>query len=422
MRTLAILLAAVGAAWAQPAQDARFAAAGVCGRCHVVSVLEWGGTRHMKAGTGCVQCHGASEGHVIDERNNIKPEHIPHGAAIAGMCANCHGGGCPKTQRKDACESCHNVHALIDPKRPVDNRNPEWEALSKKWEKARALAREAAALMEQGNWQAAFVKLNESQALRPGEPEVARRIQVCRRRLKPGLAGFENVGGDIDVRTGLPVLAVVKELGMKFALVPGGRSEIGSAQYHASTPVHTVTVEPFYMAVNELTQAEWTALTGSNPSYFQGTPYGKTAQMPVENISWSDCQDVIARINQRVPGAGFRLPTEAEWELAARDGGESGPDAFNLQSPRPVASGKPNRFGIYDLRGNVWEWCSTLYLPYPYAAGDGRESADAKGLRVLRGGGFADSASWFDASARFGERPGRRLRTNGLRLVRSVPQ
>lgn len=407
---------------AQPPQDARFQASGVCGRCHVVSVLEWGGSKHVRTGTGCTQCHGVSEGHVVDERNNIKPEKIPRGAAIAGLCAACHAAGCPKTQRKDSCESCHHAHALADPKRPVDTRSPALEAQAKNWERAKALAREGTALMDQGKWKEAVAKLSESRALNPGEADVAQRIKACERRLKPGMPGFEIAGSDFDGKTGLPSLVVVKVLGLRFALVPGGQAELGSAHFADATPVHGVRVEPFYMAVTELTQAEWAALTGKNPSAFQGSKYPNAARMPVENVSWEDCQEALAQLNRKVPGGGFRLPTEAEWELAARDGGESAADAFELEAPREVGGGKPNRFGIYDLRGNVWEWCSSLYAPYPYAAQDGREAKEGKGLRVLRGGGFADGKSWFDASARFGERPDRRLRTNGVRLARSVPQ
>ncbi|MCC6586156.1 MAG: SUMF1/EgtB/PvdO family nonheme iron enzyme [Bryobacterales bacterium] len=420
---LASVVCVAGWGVAQPVQDARFRAAGVCGRCHVVSVLEWGGSRHFKEATGCVACHGASEGHVTDERNNIKPDKIPHAAAIAGLCADCHAAGCAKTRRKDSCETCHNVHALADPRRPVDNRSPQWEAKRRQWAEAKALADEGSSLMKRGEWRNALAKLNRSLELHAEQPDVGRRVEVCRRRLNAaGLPGFEPVGDAYDPETGLPVMVVAKELGIRFALIPGGRIELGSAQFAASTPVHAVAVKPFYLAVHELTQAEWTALMGRNPSVYQGSKYPDAARSPVENVSWLDCQAAIARINGRVAGGGFRLPTEAEWEFAAKEGGESANDAFNLQSPRPVAAGSPNRFGIYDLNGNVWEWCSSLYRPYPYAPGDGREAADAKGLRVLRGGGYADSSTWFDASARFGERPDRRLRANGVRLARSVPE
>ena len=85
------LCAAVGAA--QTAQDQQFKEAGVCARCHVISVIEWGMSAHRQAGVACVACHGASQGHVKDERNNIKPERLPRQAAIAGLCAGCHASG-----------------------------------------------------------------------------------------------------------------------------------------------------------------------------------------------------------------------------------------------------------------------------------------------------------------------------------------
>ena len=88
------------AALARPEQvREEFPQAGVCARCHVVSVLEWGlSSRHRQVGTDCNACHGASQGHVMDERNGVNPERVPHAAAIAGLCANCHTAGCPKTR------------------------------------------------------------------------------------------------------------------------------------------------------------------------------------------------------------------------------------------------------------------------------------------------------------------------------------
>jgi len=87
-----------------------------------------------------------------------------------------------------------------------------------------------------------------------------------------------------------------------------------------------------------------------------------------------------------------------------------------------VGTKQPNRWGLYDMQGNVSEWCSTLYRPYLYDPKDGRESLTEPGLRVLRGGGFADAAESLDPAARHAERPQRRYRWNGLRLARSVPQ
>jgi formylglycine-generating enzyme required for sulfatase activity len=135
------------------------------------------------------------------------------------------------------------------------------------------------------------------------------------------------------------------------------------------------------------------------------------------------------------------LPTEVEWEFAARSGSmqhnisatgwfrensatASGSDDFrqiDAYAPHPVATKQADSRGLYDLLGNVWEWCSTLMKPYPYNADDGRELMDAPGLRVLRGGSFADSADYLQPTLRHSERPDRRMVFNGVRLVRTVP-
>ena len=105
-----LLFAAVCAA------QTEFKEAGVCARCHVVSVLEWSISGHTKASVTCQGCHGPSDGHVENERNEVKPDRRPVGAAaIATFCQTCHGGGCPSTKRKDDCQSCHHIHALVNP-------------------------------------------------------------------------------------------------------------------------------------------------------------------------------------------------------------------------------------------------------------------------------------------------------------------
>jgi formylglycine-generating enzyme required for sulfatase activity len=143
----------------------------------------------------------------------------------------------------------------------------------------------------------------------------------------------------------------------------------------------------------------------------------------VEQVSWVDAQAFIRKLNEKVPGGGFRLPTEAEWEFAARTGGAvPGPTVPGQSSPHPVGKGQPDKLGLYDMLGNVWEWCSSLERPYPFGAADGRESATAPGLRILRGGGFADPQDLLDPAFRHAERPDRRLHYNGLRLARDVPE
>jgi formylglycine-generating enzyme required for sulfatase activity len=180
--------------------------------------------------------------------------------------------------------------------------------------------------------------------------------------------------------------------------------------------------------------------------------------MPVEQVSWNDCQAFVERLNARIPGGGFRLPTEAEWEYACRAGTDSTlarpqelekvawyQDTSRLDqnltepsfsaddfAPRPVGTKQPNRLGIHDMLGNVWEWCADLYRPY---LGEVRSSvADAgvetgtsqtqrlpAGLRILRGGAYADPPSLISPAFRYADRPTHAFRWVGLRLARSVP-
>lgn len=173
---------------------------------------------------------------------------------------------------------------------------------------------------------------------------------------------------------------------------------------------------------------------GANPA-----AHSTSDRMPVEQVSWEDAQAFLAKVNERVPGGGFRLPAEAEWERAAQ-GVEPGPETawfrdntlvparaagpflpVEAYAPKPVASKQPNALGLYDLSGNVWEWCSSLNRPYPYDPSDGRESPAGTHARVLRGGSYADSREMLNQALRHSERPGRRQRWNGLRVARSTP-
>ena len=412
------LFALAGAA--QTVEDQQFKEAGVCARCHVISVVEWGMSRHSKAGINCVACHGESKGHVKDERNNIKPQHIPRGAAIAGLCADCHKNGCPKTQQTASCQDCHHSHALVNPKKPAVAKDPHFEEISARWERFSSLVRQGEVEVKAEKWQAAYAAFQQALKEKPGDRYATERMRMCQRRMNPSLPGFEIVGKEFDPQTGLPRQVRVARWGIPMVLVPGGEFEMGSERFTGAKPVHTVRVGPFYLGEYELTQAEWKSLMGSNPSEHQGAKYPESDRMPVEQVSWEDCQSLLRKLNEGVPGGGFRLPTEAEWEYAARAGGGT-EEGAQWSEPRPVGKGQPNTLGLFDMRGNVWEWSSSLYRPYPYVASDGREEADAPGLRVLRGGGYVEWAAWIDPGARHSERPNRRLGSNGMRLARSVP-
>jgi len=394
--------------------------AGVCSRCHVISVVEWAYSGHRKAETRCVSCHGESKGHVIDERNNVKPERFPRGDAVVNLCATCHDSGCPETNRREACSTCHHYHALVDVRKPVAIRDERLEQLTLRWQRYDERMREGERLVAGRAWGAARAAFRAALDSKPGDPMAAARLKMCTRRLNPGLAGFEVVGKDPDEPTGLPKRVRVQELGTEMVLVPGGEIDIGSEQFPESTPIHTVHLAPFYVATREMTQAEWQSIMGANPSYHQGSDYRKSAQMPVESVSWEDIAVFLSKLNSLVAGSGFRLPSEVEWELAAVQGGEGG-EVFNLEAPRPCGQGTPNKLGLFDLQGNVREWCSSSAVSYPYDQTDGRESSGGVALRILRGGAFMEPEGWYGPALRHSDRPGRRLPWNGFRLARSVP-
>jgi len=197
MTTAAFLLAAaVVPVWPQAAPDAQLKQAGVCARCHVISVVEWGISRHQQAGTGCVDCHGASRGHVIDERNNVKPDRIPHAAAIAGLCATCHKAGCPNSKRSDACQSCHHVHALVDPNKPPTTQDERIEQLTHRSQTAARHVAEGRRLVKLERWQQARGEFKAALGEEPGNQVAAQLMKVCERRLAPAMAGFEITGED----------------------------------------------------------------------------------------------------------------------------------------------------------------------------------------------------------------------------------
>jgi formylglycine-generating enzyme required for sulfatase activity len=422
-----------------------FERAGVCARCHVVSVMEWRMSGHLKSGTDCVACHGPSQGHVYNERNEVEPDRIPRGAEMAKLCSNCHTAGCTKTREVAACQKCHHFHGLMNPATASVPRDERLNQLVVRWESYRSKMEEGERLVQAKNWAAARQAFAAALELIPGNRNARSKLELCDRRLDPSLPGFEISGNEFDAQTALPKEVRVAGLGIPMVLVPPGQVDIGADYLVDSKPVHTVSVEAYYLGKFELTQSEWKLLMGTNPSLHQGQGFPEAARMPVEDVSWNDCQALIRKLNELVPGGGFRLPTEAEWEYAARAGspgpfeskGLAGAAWFRENSrrqagaeppipemdqyaPRPVGTKEPNGWGLYDMMGNVWEWTSSVFAPYAMPT-KSPESPTVASLRVLRGGGFVDSAEALDYALRHGERPDRRFRWNGLRLARTVP-
>ncbi len=414
-----------------------------CARCHLHSIVEWGVSAHRQAGVACTNCHGASAGHVEDERNNIKPDRLPRGARVAALCLDCHRQGCPSTKRRDGCQACHHVHALVDVAE-----KPQAAAGLEAEREAAARRRRYSAAMESGErlaqaaqWRDALGQFESALEARPGDPAAARRAAFCRVRMHPEMPGFRILGDGFDPVSGLPLRVEVPPLELKMVLVPGGELDIGDPALPESRLVHAVRIEPFYLSQYEVTREQWRAIMGSNPGAAAGDSAGGP-QTPMHNVSWLDCREFIGRLNARTEGRNFRLPSEAEWEYAARKGFSPNTaidaiawyrDNSALKAPgkddepsdfaalRPVGGKAPNALGLYDMQGNVWEWCSTLLRPYPYSPADGREDPNADGLRVLRGGSYVDRADLLNVALRHAERPDRRIRWNGLRLARGIP-
>ena len=188
---------------------------------------------------------------------------------------------------------------------------------------------------------------------------------------------------------------------------------------------HEVTLtKPFYMGKHEVTQEQWEAVMGKNPSTTKG------AKLPVTNVSWEDCQEFIKKLNKKTDG-GYRLPTEAEWEFACRAGTRTAysfgdkitPKDANYRDSKigkPVAVGsyKPNAFGLFDMHGNVWEWCEDWHGEYPFAVTDPKGPATGN-RRVLRGGSFPDLVSGARSSLRLNLTPSIRYNDLGFRLART---
>lgn len=205
----------------------------------------------------------------------------------------------------------------------------------------------------------------------------------------------------------------------------GATSEQGSDAGYNEKPAHRVTLSSYYIGKYEVTQAEWRAVMGSNPSNFKGD------NLPVENVSWNDCQEFIRKLNS-LTGKNFRLPTEAEWEFAARGGNNSrgykysgsndiGSVAWYYSNSgsntHPVGQKSPNELGLYDMSGNVWEWCQDWLGGYPSSVQTNPTGPISGFLRVRRGGGWGSFAGSCRVSLRYCSTPDDRYYDLGLRLV-----
>ncbi|MCP4109251.1 MAG: formylglycine-generating enzyme family protein [Desulfobacteraceae bacterium] len=234
-------------------------------------------------------------------------------------------------------------------------------------------------------------------------------------------------------------------LGMEFVYIPPGSFEMGSPEdeleRYDDEMLHRVTLtRGFYMQTTQVTQGQWKAIMGDNPSRFKEG--GDTC--PVEQVSWDDVQEFIRKLNLK-EGKTYRLPTEAEWEYSCRAGTETPfytgkclstdqanydgdypyadcPKGIYRKKTMPVASFDPNPWGLYDMHGNVWEWCQDWYGDYPADAVTDPGGPSDGSYRVLRGGSWIGIAGRCRSGCRSRNSPGERDDSDGFRLVLLLPR
>ena len=220
-----------------------------------------------------------------------------------------------------------------------------------------------------------------------------------------------------------------KVTGMEFVPVPAGEFQMGNGDPDEK-PIHNIKIDHFLMSKYEVTQDQWTSIMGENPSFFkEGGTY------PVEQVSWNDIQEFLKKLNSRSSGKKVRLPTEAEWEYAARAGAQTdyfyGDDRYHLTTyawydensnkrTHPAGQKVPNDWGLYDMHGNVWEWTCSEYLAYEdkkhtECISDGRVRNENK--RTIRGGSWLNEAKGIRSANRFYGWPDGRFNNVGFRLV-----
>ena len=258
----------------------------------------------------------------------------------------------------------------------------------------------------------------------------------------PALFTMVMVAYAFDSSAEQPKEKIINSLGMEFVLIKPGKFMMGSPEdepgRYSGERLHAVNLTiPYYMQTTEVTQAQWKAVMGQNPSSQKRCG----DNCPVEQISWEDTQQFIQKLNQKEGTNKYRLPSEAEWEYACRAGSTT---AFpnggitmlecerdnNLDSIgwycgnsnnmiQPVARKKPSAWGLYDMHGNVQEWCQDWFGVYPFDEVTNPKGPPSGSYRVMRGGVWYSPARDCRSASRFGSPPHYRFRHIGFRLCRS---
>jgi formylglycine-generating enzyme required for sulfatase activity len=228
--------------------------------------------------------------------------------------------------------------------------------------------------------------------------------------------------------------AAVRNLNIEMILVKGGTFRMGCSEEQGEDcndnekPLHSVTVSSFNMGKYEVTQAQWKCIMGDNPSFYKGD------NLPVEQVRLTAIEEFISKLNSAT-GKRYRLPTEAEWEYAARGGNKSqgykysGSNTLSnvgwisdnsSDTTHPVGGKSPNELGIYDMSGNVMEWCSDWYSDYSSSSQTNPVGPSSGRSRMYRGGGWNDLSKYCRVSSRDIVIPAYRFSRIGFRLVCEV--
>lgn len=221
------------------------------------------------------------------------------------------------------------------------------------------------------------------------------------------LFGIFSCAGNTNSNVGSSSTVILSSISSNMITVTGGTFTMGCIREQGSDcdsveePAHQVTVGNFKLGTYEVTQEQYREVMGTNPSYFYGCD-----NCPVEQVSWNDIQEFIRKLNNKT-GKNFRLPTEAEWEYAARGGNQSrgykysGSDEISNiawyadnseRKTHTIGVKQANELGIYDMSGNVWEWCADWYGTYGSNSQTNPTGAHSGEFRVVRGGSWVDDA------------------------------
>jgi formylglycine-generating enzyme required for sulfatase activity/serine/threonine protein kinase len=289
---------------------------------------------------------------------------------------------------------------------------------------------------------------SEYRTLNPNNAKVNELQDQCQKRFEDLAAdGLSRISPKllakfpVDLLVRLRVDAILQlppvrnSIDMPLRLIPAGEFVMGASANDNEKPEHRVRItQPFYLGVYPVTQAEYQRVMGKNPGKFGGND-----RRPVEMVSWEDAQEFCRRLSKQ-EGTAYRLPTEAEWEYACRAGSVGrwcfGDDESLLEqyawysknsnsSTQPVGQKKPNGWGLYDMHGNVWEWCADYWDANYYKQFSDKVAADPRGpsggsYRVFRGGSWRNGASDCRSAYRLWIDPGLRRDFLGFRLARSV--